>query len=83
MLYLDEKNKAHLYPLLPRELTNEDILLLSSLSNAVEQQPAGIFGKLLSARGSFPAIYLRVCFSHKKWHRFCDFRFIQQSDNNE
>lgn len=83
MLYLDEKNKAHLYPLLPRELTNEDRILLSSLSNAVEQQPAGTFGKLLSARGPFPALYFRVSFSHKKWHRFCDFRFIQQSDNNE
>ena len=79
MLYLDENNKAHLYPLLSYDLTNEDKLLLSTLSTAVEQQPTGTFGKLLSARGPFPAIYLRVRFSRGKWERFHDFRFLKQS----
>ncbi len=76
MLYLDEKDKAHLYPLLPRELTSEDRLLLAMLNYAVEQQPEGTFSKLQSASGPFPAIYLRAKFANTAWS-FEDYRFIE------
>ena len=75
MLYLDESTlKAHLHPLLPQELTDEDRLLLSLLSTAVEQQPAGTFKGYDSGRGFFPAIYLKANCSRGRWS-FEDYRF--------
>ena len=53
MLYLDEYDKAYLYPLLPRELNDTDSILLAMLANVVEQQPMGLFSKYLSVRGRF------------------------------
>ena len=75
MLYLDENTlKAHLHPLLPQELTDEDRLQLTLLSTAVEQQPAGIFEGYDSDRGFFPAIYLKANCSRGRWS-FEDYRF--------
>ena len=76
MLHLDDYDKAHLYPLLPKELTVEDKLLLTVLSNAVEQQPARTFAKLRSARGAYPAMFLRAHFRCGQWS-FEDYRFIE------
>lgn len=76
MLHLDDYDKAHLYPLLPKELTTEDRLLLTVLSNAVEQQPARTFAKLRSARGAYPALFLRAHFKRGRWF-FKDYRFIE------
>ena len=76
MLYLDEDTlKAHVHPLLPQELTDEDRLLLSLLSTAVEQQPAGTFEGYYSDRGFFPAIYLKANLSKGHWS-FEDYRFV-------
>ena len=75
MLYLDENTlKAHLHPLLPQELTDEDRLQFSLLSTAVEQQPAGTFKGYDSGRGFFPAIYLKANCSRGRWS-FEDYRF--------
>lgn len=76
MFHLDDYDKAHLYPLLPRELTVEDKLLLTVLSNAVEQLPARTFAKLRSARGAYPAMFLRAHFKCGRWF-FEDYRFIE------
>lgn len=77
MLYLDKSEKAHLYPLIPRELTDADRLLLTLLSNAIEQQPVRTFGGYFSDRGFFPAIYLRARYFMSNWS-FEDYRFIEQ-----
>ena len=74
MLYLDEGGKAHLNALLPRELTIEDRLLLTILATAVEYQPKHSFAGYVSARGRFPAVYLKAHFRGGKWY-FHDYRY--------
>lgn len=78
MLHLDEYDKAHLYPLLPREQTDEDRILLAMLANLVNQQPAGIFTKYFSSKGRFPAMFLRARLWHGRWF-FKDYRFIERN----
>ncbi len=65
MLRLDETLKAHLYVLQPEELHIEDRLVLTALSMAVEQQPAGIFSGYWCARGLYPAIFLHARISKR------------------
>ncbi len=76
MLYLDEYDKAHLHPLLPRELTDADRILLAMLANLIDQQPAGIFTRCFSARGRFPAVFLKASLQNGQWF-FKDYRFIE------
>ena len=76
MLYLDEYDKAHLHPLLPRELTDTDCILLAMLANLIDQQPAGTFTKYFSAKGRFPAVFLKANLWNGRWF-FKDYRFIE------
>ena len=76
MLHLDDYDQLHLYPLLPKELTMEDKLLLTILSNAIERQPARTFGKLRSARGPYPAVFLWAHFNRRRWS-FEDYKYIE------
>ena len=74
MLRLDDAGRMGLTPLLPKELTIEDRLLLTTLATAVEAQPAYTFMGYLSARGCFNAIYLKARFAKGRWF-FHDYRF--------
>ncbi len=76
MLHLDDYDRIHLYPLLPRELTIEDKLILTILGNVTEQQPAHTFSKLRSPRGTYPAVFLKV---HLKRRRcfFSDYKYLE------
>ena len=74
MLYLNEGGKARLIVLLPKELTLEDRLLLTVLATAVEYQPKHSFAGYISARGRFPAVYLKARFKGGQWF-FHDYRF--------
>ena len=75
MLYLDEGGGGHLNVLLPQELNMEDRLLLTILATAIENQPKHTFAGYVSARGRFPAIYLKAYFSKGHW-TFEDYRFV-------
>ncbi len=73
MLRLDETLKAHLYVLLPKELTTEDRFLLTTVSMAVEQQPAGTFSGYWCSRGLYPAIFLKLTVSERAGCSFKDY----------
>lgn len=77
MLYLDDNSKAHLRPLLPRELTDEDKLVLGLLSAAVHQQSDGTFQGYWSGKGYFNAIYLKATFQHNGW-AFEDYKYTSK-----
>lgn len=73
MLRLDETLKAHLYVLLPKDLTTEDRFLLTAVSMAVELQPAGIFSGYWCSRGLYPAIFLKLTVSERSGCTFRDY----------
>lgn len=75
MLRLDETLKAHLYVLQPEKLTTEDRLLLSSVSTAVNQQPAGTFSGYWCSRGLYPAIFLKMRLSERAG---CTFEYFAE-----
>lgn len=74
MLRLDETLKAHLYVLLPKDLTTEDRFLLTVVSMAVEQQPAGTFSGYWCSQGLYPAIFLKMCVSERTGCVFKDYK---------
>ena len=73
MLRLDETLKAHLYVLLPMELTTEDRMVLTFVSMAVNQQPPQTFSGYWCSRGLYPAIFLKMCVSERTGCVFRDY----------
>ena len=61
----------------PRELTDEDKLVLGLVSAAVRQQSDGTFQGYWSGKGYFNAIYLNATLQHNGW-AFEDYKYTSK-----